>query len=134
MQENRKGLIVYGIALLCLAFVIGFLLGKGNGKTEIAITTAPEQPVSVQKPAPEELDSSPVVQGPSEEAPLNINTAQQAELELLPGIGPELAQRIISYRQENGSFIAEEQLMDVEGIGEKRFSELEPLITIGGMP
>ena len=50
----------------------------------------------------------------------------------LPGIGQVLAQRIISYREEYGSFQTVEDLMNVEGIGEKRMEDILDLITTGG--
>jgi competence protein ComEA len=67
----------------------------------------------------------------SASAPVNLNTATQAQLEALPGIGPSAAQRILEYRQKNGSFKKIEDLMQVKGIGEKSFLKLKPLITVG---
>ncbi|RMF49735.1 MAG: ComEA family DNA-binding protein [Anaerolineae bacterium] len=61
---------------------------------------------------------------------VNINTASQAELESLPGIGPSLAQRIIAYRQENGPFAAIEDIQKVSGIGPATFERLRDLITV----
>ena len=65
---------------------------------------------------------------------IDLNTADQYALETLPGIGPELASRIIDYRTSIGSFVSIEQIMDVQGVGEKRFAEMEHLITVGGAP
>ena len=62
---------------------------------------------------------------------VNINTASAAELEKLPQIGPKIAQRIIDYRKESGSFKRVEDLMKVKGIGEKTFSKLKDIITVG---
>ncbi|MCL2336055.1 MAG: helix-hairpin-helix domain-containing protein, partial [Firmicutes bacterium] len=61
---------------------------------------------------------------------ININTAGQAQLEELPGIGPALAQRIIDYRTKNGPFLSAEDIMSVSGIGEKRYEQLKDLITV----
>lgn len=61
---------------------------------------------------------------------LNINSADEAELTLLPGIGDTLAAAIVQYRQENGDFAAVEDIMNVSGIGEKRFENIRDYITI----
>lgn len=62
--------------------------------------------------------------------PININTATQAELETLPGIGPALAQRIIDYREEHGPFTSIEQIQNVSGIGPAKFEAIKDLITV----
>jgi len=61
---------------------------------------------------------------------VNINTAGQAELETLPGIGPALAGRIIEYRDSNGAFLSLEDIKNVSGIGEKKFEQLKDKITV----
>jgi competence protein ComEA len=65
-------------------------------------------------------------------APVNLNSATAAQLQTLPGIGASAAQRILDYRQKNGSFKKIEELMNVKGIGEKSFLKLKPLITVSG--
>lgn len=73
----------------------------------------------------------PDAAGPAGEGGLlNLNTATAAQLETLPGIGPTLAQRIIDYRTTHGPFTSVGQLREVPGIGEARFAELEPLVTV----
>jgi competence protein ComEA len=62
--------------------------------------------------------------------PVNLNSASVAQLQTLPGIGASAAQRIVDYRQKNGSFKKIEELMNVKGIGEKSFLKLKPLITV----
>lgn len=62
--------------------------------------------------------------------PLDLNTASAAELEALPGIGPVLAERIMSYRAEHGPFTSVDQLMDIEGISTATLEELLPFITV----
>ena len=63
---------------------------------------------------------------------LNINTATVDQLTLLPDIGSKLAQRIVDYREEHGAFSRIEELLLVEGIGEKRLDQLRDYITVGG--
>lgn len=55
---------------------------------------------------------------------VNINTADAATLDRLPGIGPSLATRIIQYREENGPFASVDDLLNVPGIGEKKLEDL----------
>lgn len=64
--------------------------------------------------------------------PLDLNTANAEELAELPGIGEELARRILWYREANGPFEAVEELMEVPGIGEGKFAALEDWITVNG--
>lgn len=61
---------------------------------------------------------------------VNINTADQAELESLPGIGSVRASAILEYRNENGPFQSIEELLKVDGIGEKTLNKLRDLITV----
>ena len=61
---------------------------------------------------------------------VNINTANQSELDGLPGIGPALAQRIIDFREENGEFKSIEDIQNVKGIGEAKFEEIKENICV----
>lgn len=62
---------------------------------------------------------------------VNINTAGIEELVSLPGIGDVRAQDIVAYRQENGSFTAIEDIMNVPGIKESVYKKIRKLITVG---
>ncbi|WIE66357.1 helix-hairpin-helix domain-containing protein [Curtobacterium sp. MCLR17_036] len=61
---------------------------------------------------------------------VDLNRADQAALETLPGIGPGLAGRIIAWRDEHGGFSAVEDLLDVSGIGDVRFAELRDRVRV----
>src|SRR5512136_1563998 len=71
-------------------------------------------------------------QSTASKAKININTAPAAELEALPRIGPKVAQRIVDFRTKNGNFKRIEEIMKVQGIGEKVFEQIKDLITVGG--
>ena len=62
--------------------------------------------------------------------PVDLNTATAAELDTMPGIGESLARRIIAYREANGPFGSIEEIMEVSGIGEAKFAELEDRVTV----
>jgi competence protein ComEA len=68
--------------------------------------------------------------GAGASAVVDLNTADQAALETLPGIGPGLAGRIIAWRDEHGRFTAVEDLLDVSGIGDVRFAELRDRVRV----
>lgn len=65
-----------------------------------------------------------------EGAKVNINTAGVEELDQLPGIGPAIAQRIIDYRNEHGEFKKVEDVQEVKGIGDAKYSEIKDSITV----
>jgi competence ComEA-like helix-hairpin-helix protein len=63
---------------------------------------------------------------------VNINSADSAQLSLLPRVGPSVAQRIVEYRKQNGPFKKAEDLMLVQGIGEKTYQLLKPYLATAG--
>lgn len=71
---------------------------------------------------------SGVAQGTS--GKININTAEAGELDKLPGVGPAIAQKIVEYRTQQGKFKKVSDLLNVPGIGEKKFSKLKEQIKV----
>jgi competence protein ComEA len=67
---------------------------------------------------------------PTAAAPLDLNTATELQIEALPGIGPSLAQAIIAEREKEGGFHTVDDLRRVRGIGDVRFAQLRPLVTV----
>lgn len=65
---------------------------------------------------------------------IGLNTATAKELEVLPGIGQDLAQRIVEYRKENGPFKAVDDLEQVKGIGKSRLAKVKDLLKIDSPP
>lgn len=68
--------------------------------------------------------------GKNQNTKVNINTATQTELETLPGIGPSIASKIVSYRKENGKFKSIEEIKKVSGIGESKYANIKELIKV----
>lgn len=82
------------------------LIVRGNGRADVARGTIPV--------------AERLVLG----IPLDISTISEADLDKVPGIGPALAMRIVRYRQNNGGCMSVQDLLMVEGIGEKKFTAL----------
>lgn len=87
--------------------------------------------VLVGVPAPTGVAASVGVPGAEASGPLvNLNTADEATLETLPGVGPVTAGAIVAWRTEHGGFTAVEELLEVDGIGDATLAEIAPHVTI----
>jgi comEA protein len=75
--------------------------------------------------------ASAYAQSAAPKTKVNINTAPASELETLPRVGPKVAQRIVDFRTKNGNFKKVEEIMKVQGIGEKVYEQIKDLITVG---
>lgn len=73
----------------------------------------------------EEIDNSL-----SENLKININSATQTEFELLPGIGPSTALKIVEYRSEHGKFSSIDEIKNVSGIGDSKFNSIKDFIFV----
>lgn len=78
----------------------------------------------------EEAITSPVEESSGQGDVVNVNEAEQVDLETIPGIGPAKAAAILSYREENGAFETIEDLSNVSGIGEKTVEQLRDYISL----
>ncbi len=120
------------LVLTCLfaAFTLGFFLGRNQESSPVSV----QVPAAMQTRPQEstEASTSPDENTAAVTFPIDINLAAKEEFMALPGIGEVLAGRILVYRSEHGSFRAPEDLICVEGIGEKKLEEILDLITIGG--
>lgn len=113
----------------------------GDNQSGVELPVLPNEPAALTKAEPAKADAArpaPATQPKTPIAPtkttININTATAAELELLPGIGPALAQRIIDHRREHGAFRRVEDLDDVKGIGPRTLEKLRPLVRVEPLP
>ena len=90
---------------------------------------APRTPPAADAPA---RPGSPGADYPAGEPTptVNVNTATEADLERLPGIGPVLARRIVQHREARGLFRRLDDLLEVEGIGPGLFRRLQPLVRL----
>ena len=111
--------ILIAITVVFIVLLIGLFLGRNMTKSYVPI-----DPLLNTKP---QSDSEPTV---NNDGKLDINTASQQQLQMLPGIGEVLAQRIVDYREENGDFQTIEELMNVQGIGEAKFAGMKQRIKV----
>jgi competence ComEA-like helix-hairpin-helix protein len=115
---NRRELLVVG--LLLAALLSGLAVSLVN-RARLRHRQA-SSPLAVSSPCAETLNAAA--------RRLNVNLASAAQLEALPGIGPVLAQRIVSLRELRGRFESIAELRDVAGIGPKRFAAIQNLVTV----
>ena len=122
----KKGqMILLSICTVSLCIVFGIFLGRNIPNSYI-------QPSQQIAKVTESAVSAGTTQTQRENGPLDLNTATKMQLMELPGIGEVLAQRILDYREMHGAFVAIEDLMNVEGIGEKKVEQIKPFVRIGG--
>lgn len=112
---GRRAKIAAVFAAAVIGFCGGALIEHFDGKTFMAETTTTS----------EDAYTPPKGSSKNEEGRLNINLASPDELTELNGIGEKLAERIVSYRTENGKFTQTEGIMLVPGIGESVYSDIK---------
>lgn len=114
------------VSILFSFFLVGLLLGRLSPVHGNILGNSTASPPLYQAGASDPPDSS------SNSRLIDINSADVEELTLLPGIGQVLAERIIDYRETNGSFSSTKQLTDIKGIGDEIFAKIEQYICAGG--
>ena len=120
METHRKTVrgewALLGLTGLFLCLLLGLFL------RDQALMAAPASVETVL--------TAPVEEVRPDLSPVNLNTADEAALTALPGIGEALAARIVEYREEHGPFEAVEDLTNVSGIGQGKLAALEGLVTV----
>lgn len=127
-----------GIATLPAgARVVDALRAAGGVRRGVALTSINRarllvdgEQIVVGEPAPGSAAAAALSGAPSGPTLVNLNLADEAALDALPGVGPVTAQAIIAWRTENGGFRSIDQLLDVKGIGDATLAELAPLVTL----
>ena len=128
-MKNKVSVLLTVVTALFVGFTLGLFVGRNTGSGTVTLAVSPQMqtaPTTAATAAAETVPEETV------SFPVNINTADADTLTALPGIGQVLAERILAYRQQNGSFRAVEEIMKVEGIGEKKAEAILELITVGG--
>ena len=117
----------WALLALTAAFLaaLGLLYLDASHTAAVTDYTISVQRIDREPPAPQ-LPAEPEPRGP-----VDVNTADAAALQTLPGIGPALAERIIAYRTEHGPFRTVEELLEVKGIGEATLEKLRQEVTVG---
>jgi len=122
-----------GRALAVVATVIALLALAHVGAQELSqqASAGPSGPPRSAE-MPSELSAGAAALRDGEA--LDLNAASEAELTLLPGIGPAIAGRIVAHRDAQGPFRTVAGLEAVRGVGPRTRARIEPLVTVGGSP
>lgn len=120
---SNAPLIICGLVIAFIFFIAGFYFGKYFKQDSISISYENDPPQITVLQAGDKSSTEASVK-------ININEATVDELCELEGIGPVLADRIISYRNEKGDFEYTFEIMNVKGIGEAIYFDIKKLITV----
>ena len=116
--------IMIGITCIFLCVILGIFIGRNFTDSYKQIEDFPINPTTQTDEQNDIQTDAPIK--------IDLNAATLYQLQLLPGVGETIAQRIIDYRSQYNGFQSVEELMKVDGIGEKKFAEIEPYVEIGG--
>ncbi|HEY4175286.1 MAG TPA: helix-hairpin-helix domain-containing protein [Kofleriaceae bacterium] len=118
---RRAAITISALAVLILAM-------DGHWTTA---TQASAEPLSASLPAPAPPPPS-VVKKSALAGKININTATEDQLRMLPTVGPAKAERIVTWRKKNGGFKRIADIRRVKGFGFKTFKKLEAMLAVSG--
>ena len=123
MKLQKSEIWAVGITAALFLLLLGFQYGARRAPAEITVTElGTPAPTAVETAEPE----------PPADALININTADEAALRTLRGVGEVLAQRIVDYRTEHGPFQSVDELTNVKGIGSGILETNRERLTTGG--
>lgn len=128
-MKNKISVLLAAVTVLFMGFTLGLFVGRNSGSGTVTLAVPAQMQTA---PTAAATAASETVPEETVSFPVNINTADADTLAALPGIGRVLAERIVAYRRQNGSFRAIEEITNVEGIGEKKAEAILELITVGG--
>lgn len=117
LTRQEKTILVF----LTSAFVVGLGINTYKKTKEIKLDVRPYKMTVSQEAADKFI---------AEERLININSLEIEELSRLPGVGVKLAERIIEYHRTRGPFRNKEELIQVKGIGRKKFEDIKDLIIL----
>jgi len=128
MKLTKTELAAIALLLLGAGILTGLFIGRSTDEALLLpeITAAAQQ-TAMDDTAPQ---TETVRQSDAQPTVVNLNTASAETLTELPGIGEVLAQRIVAYREANGSFDSVEELLNVSGIGEKKLEAIRTRVTV----
>ena len=129
-MKKRSVPVLILITVIFISFTLGFFFGKNLSPPPVTLSIPVSMHTEPTVAAVVESTADPTE--PPVIFPVDLNTAGVRELTALPGIGDVLAARILAYREEQKGFSSVNDLLNVDGIGKKRFEAILDLITIGG--
>jgi competence protein ComEA len=104
---------------------------RGQADPPDVVTATPGSTASGAAPStPTGEAGSPGASPAPAAGPIDLNTADAAALDALPGVGPATATAILSYREQTGPFSSVDELLEVRGIGEAKLEQLRPLVRV----